>query len=47
MTERIITALENRYLDILAHPSARLLGKRKAYEVDFEKVFVLWSQMEK
>lgn len=39
MTERIITALENRYLDILAHPSGRLLGKRKAYEVDFEKVF--------
>lgn len=39
MTERLITALENRYLDILAHPSGRLLGKRKAYEVDFEKVF--------
>jgi len=39
MTERIITALENRYLDILAHPSGRLLGKRKAYEVDFGKVF--------
>ena len=39
MTERIITALENRYLDILAHPSGRLLGKRTAYEVNFEKVF--------
>ena len=38
-TERIITALENRHLDILAHPSGRLLGKRKAYDVNFEKVF--------
>jgi DNA polymerase (family X) len=38
-TERIITALENKHLDILAHPSGRLLGKRKAYEVNFEKVF--------
>jgi DNA polymerase (family 10) len=38
-TERIITALENRYLDILAHPSGRLLGKRKAYDVDFEMFF--------
>jgi len=39
MTERIITALENRYLDILAHPSGRLFGKREAYAVNFEKVF--------
>lgn len=39
MTERITTALENKYLDILAHPSGRLLGKRKAYEVNFEKIF--------
>lgn len=38
-TGRIITALENKYLDILAHPSGRLLEKRKAYEVNFEKVF--------
>lgn len=39
MTGRIITALENRHLDILAHPSGRLLGKREAYMVNFEKVF--------
>lgn len=38
-TERIVTALENRYLDILAHPSGRLFGKREAYAVNFEKVF--------
>ncbi|MGB9939617.1 DNA polymerase/3'-5' exonuclease PolX [Methanosarcina sp.] len=39
MTERIVTALENRYLDILGHPSGRLLGKREPYAVNFEKVF--------
>jgi len=39
MTERIVTALENKCLDILAHPSGRLIGKREGYEVNFEKVF--------
>lgn len=39
MTERIVTALEHRYLDILAHPSGRLLGKRGPYAVNFEKIF--------
>ena len=39
MTERIVIALENRYLDILAHPSGRLIGKREGYDVNFEKIF--------
>jgi len=39
MTERIVTALENKYLDILAHPSGRLFGKREPYSASFEKVF--------
>ncbi len=39
MTGRIVTALENRHLDILAHPSGRLLGKREAYSVNFVNVF--------
>lgn len=39
MTGRIITALENRYLDILAHPSGRLLGKREAYMANFGNIF--------
>lgn len=39
MTERIVSAIGNRYLDILAHPSGRLLGKREAYAVNFENVF--------
>ena len=38
MTERIIDAIQNEYVKILAHPTGRLIGKRDAYEVDLEKV---------
>lgn len=38
VTERICRALENRFVDILAHPTGRLLSSREGYEVDIEKV---------
>ncbi len=38
MTRRIIRALENPYIHILAHPSGRLLGARDPYEVEIEEV---------
>jgi DNA polymerase (family 10) len=38
MTARIIRALQNKYVHILAHPTGRLIGKREAYAVDLEKV---------
>ena len=38
MTKRIIRALENRYIHVLAHPSGRLLGARDPYEVEIEDV---------
>ncbi|MBU0630444.1 MAG: DNA polymerase/3'-5' exonuclease PolX [Candidatus Margulisbacteria bacterium] len=38
MTKRIIKALENKYVNILAHPTGRLIGKRGPYEVDIEAV---------
>jgi len=34
MTKRIIRAIENRYADILAHPTGRLLLKRDGYTID-------------
>jgi DNA polymerase (family 10) len=37
-TERIIRALDNPYVNILAHPTGRLIGKRPPYEVDIERV---------
>lgn len=38
MTERIVRAVSNPHVDILAHPTGRLLGEREAYEVDLEAV---------
>jgi DNA polymerase (family 10) len=39
MTRRLIRALENPHVDILAHPTCRLLGEREPVEVDLEEVF--------
>jgi len=38
MTKRIVTAIENPNVDIIAHPTGRLLGKRDPYEVDMEQL---------
>ncbi|OGO00558.1 MAG: hypothetical protein A2Y59_05915 [Chloroflexi bacterium RBG_13_52_14] len=39
MTRRLIRALENPHVDILAHPTCRLLGEREPVDVDLEEVF--------
>lgn len=43
-TERIIRALDNRHVSILAHPTGRLIGEREPYEIDLEKIFVAAQQ---
>ncbi|HWJ94940.1 MAG TPA: DNA polymerase/3'-5' exonuclease PolX, partial [Telluria sp.] len=37
-TERIMRAMDNKYVRILAHPTGRLLFERNAYEVDVERL---------
>ncbi|WP_193165234.1 DNA polymerase/3'-5' exonuclease PolX [Microbulbifer hainanensis] len=37
-TERILRAMDNRYVNILAHPCGRLINEREAYDIDLEKV---------
>jgi DNA polymerase (family 10) len=44
MTARIVKALANPYVNILAHPTGRLLGERDPYDVDLEAVFVAARQ---
>ncbi len=39
MTTRIVRALENPYVNILVHPTGRLIGERDPYDVDLEQVF--------
>jgi DNA polymerase (family 10) len=39
MTDRLLRALECPWVDILAHPTGRLLLKREGYRYDMERVF--------
>ena len=38
MTRRVVKALQNPYVKILAHPTGRILGKRTGYAIDINKV---------
>jgi DNA polymerase (family 10) len=38
VTERICDALANPHVDVIAHPSGRLISRREGYEVDLDKV---------
>jgi len=44
MTARIVKALSNPYVSILAHPTGRLIGERDPYDVDLEAVFAAAKQ---
>jgi DNA polymerase (family 10) len=37
-TERIIRAMDNPYVNIIAHPTGRLIGEREPYDVDMERL---------
>ncbi|MCA3749444.1 MAG: DNA polymerase/3'-5' exonuclease PolX [Rubrobacter sp.] len=37
-TRRVLRALENPNVNILAHPTGRLIGRREPYELDIERV---------
>lgn len=38
MTKRIIKAMKNPHLDILSHPTGRILKRREEYQIDFDKI---------
>ncbi len=38
MTKRIVNALKNPYVNVLGHPTGRMLGERDPYEFDLEEV---------
>jgi DNA polymerase (family 10) len=37
-TERMVRAMENRHVSIVAHPTGRLIGEREPYEIDMDRV---------
>lgn len=39
ITERILGAIENRHVSIIAHPTGRLINRREPYAVDLDAVF--------
>jgi DNA polymerase (family 10) len=39
ITERILGAIENPHVSIVAHPTGRLINRREAYAVDLDEVF--------
>ncbi|HEX5102483.1 MAG TPA: DNA polymerase/3'-5' exonuclease PolX [Pirellulaceae bacterium] len=38
ITDRILGALENPHVDVIAHPTGRLINRRDAYQVDLDAV---------
>lgn len=37
-TERILRAMDNKYLKIFAHPTGRLINERDPYDIDIERI---------
>ncbi|HEY9723441.1 MAG TPA: DNA polymerase/3'-5' exonuclease PolX [Oscillatoriaceae cyanobacterium] len=39
ITERLVGAIRNVYVDTINHPTGRIVGRRAAYELDLERLF--------
>lgn len=39
ITRRMVKAIENPYINIIAHPTGRILGQRPPYDIDLHEVF--------
>ncbi len=39
-TERLIRAMENPHVNIIGHPTGRLIGEREPYDIDLERVLI-------
>jgi len=41
LTERILKAMDNEYVHMIAHPTGRLIGKREPYSIDMERILLM------
>ena len=39
MTKRLIRAMENPHVDVIVHPTGRVIMRREPYQLDFEEIF--------
>jgi len=44
ITQRIVSAMNNPYVSIIAHPTGRLIGERDAYDIDMEEILKTASE---
>lgn len=38
-TARTVAAMQNKYVDVIGHPTGRLISRREGFELDMDKVF--------
>jgi DNA polymerase (family 10) len=38
MTRRVLSAIENEHVDIIGHPTGRILGRRQPYAIDMDRI---------
>ena len=46
MTERVLAAMHNDYVNVVGHPTGRIINKREPYQIDLPKVFETASELE-
>ena len=39
LTERVLAAIDNPYVNAIGHPTGRMLGRREGYDLEFDAVF--------
>jgi DNA polymerase (family 10) len=39
MTDRVLTAMHDDYVDVLGHPTGRIINRRDPYQIDLSKIF--------
>ncbi|NIT04344.1 DNA polymerase/3'-5' exonuclease PolX [Candidatus Saccharibacteria bacterium] len=44
ITQRLVSALRNPYVNMIGHPTGRLLTMREAYEADWDRVFKITKE---
>lgn len=44
LTQRIVAAMGNPYVSVIAHPTGRLIGEREPYELDIERMLETASE---
>jgi DNA polymerase (family 10) len=45
MTERVLAALHNDYVDVIGHPTGRIINKRDPCQIDLSKIFEAASEL--